>query len=399
MNQQTSTRLSDQRTKPGRFLGETYEPGRLCAHCGYDLGGVPVGNVCPECGKPAGRRGGRGGAGRIVESLMDAPGWYLRSLALGTTLLSCVLFAVMLLGLFGNVLLRRHIGDLAPAGIKMMLAIVWWVGVYIATSPRALTNPGSFDAKGEWRRLRMVNRVTQAFWSVAASLGLMHAAVTANVLPGGPTPNGALLISIAWAVATLIGLFGLVPLCIQLGDLAEWAQDSPLNARFNTAAGSIAFGGVIHILSDLLGLATGARCLALGLFAFFPLLLLFFGVVLFFANIFNFASMISWAIDNKEKLHEVDDRRMERDRREAERLREQQDRIDEANRLAGTSGVGATMTTNDTVALVDAPLAGKDQAKGKRAIKPEIQARNPSISAPRNYATGGENRPRDEGAI
>lgn len=390
--------MSDQRTKPGRFLGETYEPGRLCAHCNYDLGGVPVGNVCPECGKAAGRAGRRGRSGRIVESLMDAPMWYLKSLALGTTLLCGVLFAVMLLGLFGTVLLRRSYGDLPPAGLKLMLAIVWWVGVYIATSPRALTNPGSFNAKAEWRRLRVVNRVTQAFWAIGASLGLMHAAVTANMLPGGPTPNGALLISIAWAIATLIGMFGLVPLCIQLGDLAEWAQDSPLNARFNTAGGSIAFGGVINIVLEL---TTRINPLWF-LFKFLSLmalLLLVFGVVLFFANIFNFATMIHWAIRNKEKLHEVDERRMERDLREAERLREQQDRIDEANRRMGTSGVEATMTTNDTVALVDAPADTGGNAKGKRTIRPEITPRDRSITAPRNYATGSENRPRGEGAM
>lgn len=391
--------MSDQRTKPERFLGETYEPGRLCAHCNYDLGGVPVGNVCPECGKAAGRAGRRGGSGRIVESLMDAPMWYLKSLALGTTLLCAVLFGVMLLGLFGTVLLRRSYGDLPPAGLKLVLAIVWWVGVCIATSPRALTNPGSFNAKAEWKRLRVVNRVTQAFWAAGASLGLMHAAVTSNVLPGGPTPNGALLISIVWAIATLIGMFGLVPLCFQLGDLAEWAQDSPLNARFNTAAGSIAFGGGMIIVSDLLGLLTGMRGLALGLFSIFPMALLGFGVVLFFANIFNFASMIHWAIRNKEKLHEVDERRMERDLREAERLREQQDRIDEANRRIGMSGVAATMTTNDTVALVDAASESGDKAKGKRVIKPEIKPLDRSITAPRNYATGSENRPRDEGTM
>ena len=63
------------------------------------------------------------------------------------------------------------------------------------------------------------------------------------------------------------------------------------------------------------------------------------------------------------------------------------------------SGVAATMTTNDTVALVDAASESGDKAKGRRVIKPEIKPLDRSITAPRNYATGSENRPRDEGTM
>jgi hypothetical protein len=349
---------------------------------------VPVGNVCPECGKPTGRAGRGGGSGRIVESLIDAPMWYLKSLARGTLLLSGVLFAMLLMWFGGRAALGR-VQPWAPTAAWLTLSGLWWLGVFISTAPRVLTNPGAFNPKREWRRVRMVNRITQLFWGVAIVLGAVAEAMLAK--GGGTATTGTMVVQIAAAAALLVALFGLVPLCVQLADLAEWAQDSPLSARFNTAGGAIAFGGAISVVIELTT-AINPFWIMFKFISTMSLLLMVFGEILFFVNIFLFALMVMWAINNKENLAAVDERRAERDWLEAARQRELQRRMDQANREAGIMPVAAPVGEGDSIPLADDPGL-------KSKIKPEVKMQDRSITAPRNYATGGENRPRGDVGI
>ncbi|MCW5777587.1 MAG: hypothetical protein KIS87_14215, partial [Phycisphaeraceae bacterium] len=55
--------------------GRPVEAGRRCAKCGYDLAGLRVGGVCPECGTII---AGAGSKAAVRDSLTLAPLAYLR---------------------------------------------------------------------------------------------------------------------------------------------------------------------------------------------------------------------------------------------------------------------------------------------------------------------------------
>jgi hypothetical protein len=197
--------------------------------------------MCPECGFEHRRR-------PLLESrdnLLYAPIGYLRMLQAGA-----LLMAAGVLGM-AALTVARIIGgapEMALVGARLAIGTMWLAGVWIVTSPRKVSERTAANPKQEWRVSRWVNRGTQACWLLSAIVGVL-------VLQAGPkfswssmTPLEALELLLATGA-----MIGLVPLAIQLADLAEWGADSSLASRLRGAAWGLLVFGVIVYAGSLLG--------------------------------------------------------------------------------------------------------------------------------------------------
>lgn len=390
---------------------------RHCGQCGYSLVGLPDGVVCPECGS-ATSRGRRGGARVVIDSLVDAPMWYLVQLARGSLLLAgAVVLATVLLFYLGGYLESKFGPHIARAA-WLTSAIAWWIGVYLTTKPRAKTDASGINLAREFQRLRVINRLTQVCWIGAIALAWPIEVYAAKVAAGaaGPAMTGLefMLAFCFWARVglTVIALFGLVPLCAQLGAIAEWAQDDDLGYRFHGAAGAIAFGGVMDL--GLLILASFGGTVFFGVILR-PLasLLLLGGVVVFIWSILGLARTAVWAINNAHNAQAVEDRRVQRMRRERADQDKRVRRMQTASVLTmppAAAGAMGESTINEVVDLAEPAVSvtrvAPDGARSAEANattpalpSSKIKRRESSVTAPRNYATGAEDRRTSERQI
>jgi hypothetical protein len=264
---------------------------RPCGRCGYNLKGLKSGAVCPECGTPSTRAGG---ANRLNDCLADAPLFYLRSLIFG--------LVTMILGSIGGVLI--FIFAPAPARALLLAAatIIWWIGVFIVTSPRTPGPNAVRDPVLDSSRLRLANRIIQASWILA---GIVWIGL-------GPVASPALTVILLAAILPLIGLFGIVPLAVNLSALADWAADSSLADRFRAAAWAIAaFGSLVLIgliLSAVAVVLTGFLALSFSA----AILVLILAQLLFVASLLQLIVTVQSSINNARFAHQRERRRVDR---------------------------------------------------------------------------------------
>jgi len=181
---------------------------RSCPGCGYDLEGLQIGGVCPECGRTitfAIRT-------RSRATFLDAPILYIRVVH--------VALLLMTLGMISGVGALVS-GSWLGAGADLMLmgaSVAWLTGLVIITWPGPRTRAAERDEKAKlhwW--LSVAACVTQSGWVGAATL---------SALPVG----GAIA---QWGVAGLggLGAIGFIPTAWTLGQVAGWAGDDD-RARF-----------------------------------------------------------------------------------------------------------------------------------------------------------------------
>jgi hypothetical protein len=396
--------------------------GPSCGQCGYSLVGLPDGAVCPECGAAVRQRRSR--HGRLMpETLIDAPMWYLVQLARASMLLALAAVAATVMAIFAAQLLSDRVSPLASSIVWGVIGVAWCIGVYFSTEPRATSTASGL--KMEFRRLRWVNRGTQAMWLVALGAGVLIGIVEAKLAAAAPgTAVGGLgraLMLLAWvdALASLIAFLGLVPLCVQLGAIAEWAQDDGLHSLFRGSGSALALAGLLS-LGISLGGGIGGLGLVLALLSPFAILLFLGGMAVFVWSVIDLARASIWAINNAHNAQEVSDRRAERFREERARQQARLERQEAAGQArpftssaAQTSGrldsmgsAGLVPVGSETdeqgrplIDLVEPPPPPTPRAHretpGDAGSSPppgKIVTRGQSISAPRNYATGGEHK-------
>jgi predicted Zn-ribbon and HTH transcriptional regulator len=286
---------------------DPYEGDWPCRRCGYNLKGLQRGCRCPECGFAA----ARGGVLQTRDNLLYAPLAYLKVLQAGAML--------MALGVVGSgILAAANFVDLSGTfrnPVRLGTAAAWIAGVWILTAPRQVSDRTPVNPREEWKRLRWVNRGTQACWllgAVAAIAAARLAPITPAFRTTGPHP-----MEVVAELLAVIGLFGLVPLAIQIADLAEWGADTGLASRLRGSAwGLMVFGAFVHAG------AYGPELL--GPFAFFllvPMLisggLWMISLLALGYSVLQLASMTRWAIINSDHLAARDQRLLERQERDA----------------------------------------------------------------------------------
>lgn len=267
---------------------------RLCDRCRYNLKGLPRGGRCPECGLPIRSRGGRK---RFTDNLTQAPLFYLKTLALGLGATAAASAMFIITSIAGAIAPQWALAILA---LNALAALLWWVGVFIVTAQRPLSESTIRDAFLESRGLRQANRILQTGWIASALLTFLE------IRTGNPVPG--YLAHAALVIATL----GLVPLALQFSALADWAGDTGVSERFKIAAWAMAVFGVTSQagLFAAMGGVTGVLMATIWFWSSFATAI---AQGMFLFGIFQLVSSAGWAITNAQ--HAADSARRIADRK------------------------------------------------------------------------------------
>lgn len=262
---------------------------RLCGRCRYSLKGLPSNGNCPECGRPIASVSSR--ARTFTDGLADAPMFYLKTLAIGMTLVA--LFSILSAGAFWMVHRERTI---VSAGIAGFASVGWWVGVFIVTAQRARGDNTLHDEVLDSPVWRLVNRLLQLTWPAAAVAWAGSIAFTA------PADR---FMGYAAVGLEAVGLFALVPLCVHLSALAFWANDTAVGERLRYIAWFMVVTGVMILLgrfaAPYLGLA-GMVLMILGVWCWLGRVV---AHLYFLWSIFQLTHAAVWAIRNNATATEV----------------------------------------------------------------------------------------------
>jgi hypothetical protein len=321
---------------------------RPCHRCGYDLRGLDESAVCPECGAPI---RARRSSSRFADNLTDASLAYLRWLSLGFALLS---FSIIVMsGAAAYATLSAWGAPVVPApvlhGSMLVASFVWFGGVWIATTKRPIGEHTARDAILDSRPLRRAIRALQVGTPLAAVLGVSSVYA--------PLAGAAAAFGVLAGVCAAICLLAMIPLCVYLSSLADWAGDSGVGERLRGAAWSLAIFGPITTISTVLGPSIGAFRVLAGWGALF----VFLGACLFASAILQLASLSMWAVRNHISGAERDSRLAEmrrRERLEREARIEAMNRRSEVERAAPEPAVSA-----------DEPIPVADDPGGAREIR------------------------------
>lgn len=284
------------RTQPGDLA----QPDWTCLKCGYSLQGLRVGGKCPECGTIIAPP--KSSATRD-DHMTDAPIPYLKGMAGG--------YFLMMAGGIGMIVTAFVArGAIAPWSMiaGTLAAGAWWAGVFVVTQPRRSAVRPYADMIAEWKRTRLTNRVSQALWLLAfvfAACGMFvhQAALAAANLVGpiGNTPAGVMALYSFAALCSFGASLGLVPLCVQLSDLADWAGDTSLGNRLRVAAWGLAFGVPTVTLApfiSMIGILPTTLVAILNILVVLAMLTLVGCSLVFLTCLFSQCSMAFWAVRN-----------------------------------------------------------------------------------------------------
>lgn len=321
---------------------------RPCPGCGYNLIGLAVGGVCPECGRPITSVVRKG----LDDTLIDAPRPYLKRFAsaltagfIGLALNVLGLFTALSLavvnsvfGFYGTVGPNGAVGpqlriptpsDGLFAAAFVLGSALWLAGLIVATLPRPTPPSAPESREREWSRMRVAAWLTQGAWPFASIVILILALAAPAPAPGGSMPAWVAALATLALAATLVAIGGLVPAAILLARYADWIPDTDLGWRMRTSAWSIGVFGSLILLTGVTppGLPSFAGLIPFVLWMSLGFLWLFFlaGLAVLFWSIAQMAKTAWDAVANHAQREERDKRMLERMRQERE---DQQRRAD-----------------------------------------------------------------------
>lgn len=292
---------------------------RTCRRCGYNLRGLKLAGVCPECGAKIAKKAPK--IPRFKDQMIEAPlKWLTR-----------FMHAAFLMLLGGPVTGAAYlIAGLAESVIAWSIAagasVVWCVGVVMATGPRPAM-AGIVEApEVEWLYRRTAARLMQGFWVLGAVIGLVLSV-------GSRAGMGAFGLGAVIGCA-LVGVAGFGPLYLHLMNLAHWASDTELAQKFRVLTWYAPLGGLAVMGFSLVarvGAVGGLMGVLLTAAALTGLVIMPLGMQ-FFAQ-WNLWRTARWAVMNHITLKARDERLMQRARRAAE----------QAARTAADPAAGSTV--------------------------------------------------------
>ena len=189
-----------------------------CSSCGYDLQGLPLGSLCPECGETgqALYSGAPQLSGAKDISLSQMPEHLVRRIAF----CCAALFLTVALIVARFFVPAMNINVL----VDVVVSILWVLSVYFITTPM-------LDTEAVWRGLGQRGKIRMiARWGTVASIVFAIAISVSQANPLYPVARFFMVVSGTLSVAGMLCLFGL------LSQLAQWCRDSSARRCLDTAA-------------------------------------------------------------------------------------------------------------------------------------------------------------------
>lgn len=285
---------------------------RNCRKCGYELRGLRVGAVCPECAEPI--RARRKSFGAREGTMTDADPGYVKRLRLG--------FVTMTLAILGSILgvIVGWFSGLGGGMVSLMAALAWLGGVWIISQPRPDPFASIEDPILDSENMRRLVRASAGAWPVFALLSIAGAALAGPpAAPGAPGAGVGLLSGVVLVLRVLAGVaayIGLIPVCIFVGDLAFWMSDDTGGWRLRAAAWAMAIFGVV----TMIGVGLAGMGLAIGnILLFGPPVIVFVAQAVFFWSVMGCVSLATWVLKYQNQVEGRGERITERLRDRTER--------------------------------------------------------------------------------
>lgn len=280
--------------KLGSSLITTDQP---CQRCGYNLRGLKIPGVCPECGAPI-----RGRSTRVAGGLLTLPIAKLRSLSAWFALAASVALAsvvthVALTAYLGLGQPPSDLGSRIGAAALMAFAGVYAIGVWRTSAPLALPPREDLPRLFRGRQVRLLAAGLAWGWAVSAAL----------MIVAGLDPAWQPL-ALAGTHAAWIAGFAAMGCHAGVGAvLALEANDDDLFRR----CGYVLFGapifGPLALLGPLAAQAGGVWAF-LGYVGYAGWLFLVCVVLVYLRNLGALARLLSWAADNVQTGLQRDER-------------------------------------------------------------------------------------------
>ena len=276
--------------------GDPIEGDRACEHCGYNLRGLRMGGVCPECGTAIRYRRDP----NVPFHEMPLP--LIRSFRMSAWLATVSLGSMVVLSFSAP-----WLPSTPPQTLMVVLALtfLWVVGVWHLTTP---LNQPQAARRGFAResRLRLAARWLQLAWLAYAATGVVSTGP-------GATPPGLLLVALVCWVAGMAGIFALAVL---LSRLADWMQDEFAERAFHLAVYGPAIAAGLLLFFGLLGMVAGSS-LVVHIGIALSLAILVISLVGFPVGLLSLSRSVSWAAvhagERRERSLELARRRDRRD--------------------------------------------------------------------------------------
>ena len=228
----------------GTVLGGVVVDGVGCTNCGYNLGGLPAGGACPECGAPIERslRGDR---------LVHMSAGYLASLHRGAFLVLTAIFCwllVMFLRIFSGLATAVLGSSPVPGGetvlstAQLALSVVLVIGWWMLSAPM----PSLAGLAGADKRRRWVRGLLVASVAVIAARASLY--VLVSLWPASPLG----LLYVAAGVSLLSSLVSLAGYVVQMLYLAWLADRVPDAAMLKRARLLVWLGPVLSTVGIVL---------------------------------------------------------------------------------------------------------------------------------------------------